>query len=164
MWLTLQTRTKLVTRDEIQVSILPNSRFLITLPEGLALETFIHATPADAWEEGLSFQQWSPHYGASIAIPEYKVLVSLHGIPPHLRREKEVIKAVSKFGVFLGTVEQENPANLSTWWAVVGVDDLLFVPQYVTMHDGGMKREIWVETVKWKKVNLYSAEDLPPVP
>lgn len=160
----LAVRTRLVSREEIRISTLPDSCFLITLPEGLAPETFIHATPKEAWDEGLSFQQWSPHYGASISIPEYKVLVSLRGLPPHLMREKVVVNAVSKFGVFLGTVEQENPANLAAWWAVVGVDDLQYVPEYVTVHDGGMLRKAWVDPIKYKKVSLYAAGDLPPVP
>lgn len=160
----LAARTHLVTREEIRVSTLPNSCFLIVLPEGLAPETFIHATPLEAWEDGLSFQQWSPQHGASISIPEYKVLFSLHGIPPYLRREKEVIKAVSKFGVFLGTVENENPENLSSWWAVAGVDDLLYVPKFVTMHAGGIIHPVRVDPIKWKKTSLYSAGDFPPTP
>lgn len=160
----LAARTHLVTREEIQVSTLPNSCFLIILPKGLAPETFIHATPKEAWDDGLSFQQWSPKHGASISIPEYKVLFSLHGIPPYLRREKEVIKAVSKFGVFLGTVDQENPENLSSWWAVAGVDDLMYVPKSVTMHAGGIIHPIRVDPIKWKKTSLYSAGDLPPTP
>lgn len=75
-------RTGLVSREEIQVSELSGSRFLIVLPKELDPETFINATPQSAWDEGISFQPWSPLDEAEISIPVYKVLVGLTGIPP----------------------------------------------------------------------------------
>lgn len=38
-------RTNIVQREEMQVSLLSGSRFLIVLPEGLDPDTFINATP-----------------------------------------------------------------------------------------------------------------------
>lgn len=66
-------RTNLVKKEEIHVSSLSGSRFLILLPEGLDPDTFINATPQELWDEGLSFQPWSPLEDASISIPAYKV-------------------------------------------------------------------------------------------
>lgn len=157
-------RSKLVSRDEIEVASLAGSRYLITLPVGVDPDTSINAMPVKVWEEGLNFQPWSPHEGASISIPEFKVIVGLSNIPPHLLREKQVIKAVSTFGVFLGTVENELPTQQAVWMAVVGVDDLMHVPPEVVMHCGGLVHDVLVTPIKWKRVRLYSAQDLPPIP
>ena len=81
-------RTNLVTKDEIQVSKLSGSRYLIMLPEGLAPDTFINATPQEAWDEGLSFQPWTLLENAAISIPAYKILINLVDIPPPLFKEK----------------------------------------------------------------------------
>lgn len=90
--------------------------------------------------------------------------MGLSNIPPHLFREKQVIKAVSTFGVFLGTVENELPTQQAVWMAVVGVDDLIHVPPEVVMHCGGLVHDVLVTPIKWKRVRLYSAQDLPPIP
>lgn len=68
-------RTNLVKKEEIHVSQMSGSRFLIMLPEGLDPDTFINATPQDLWDEELSFQPWSPLDDASISISAYKVLL-----------------------------------------------------------------------------------------
>lgn len=57
---------------------------------------------------GLSFRLWSQRDNASLKVPTYRVLVQLHGLPPHLYREQGAIRAVSNFGLYLGTIAQDN--------------------------------------------------------
>lgn len=75
--------TKLVREEEIQVAQLTGERFPIHLPKGLAVETFVKALPADLWEQGFSFQQWSLLDDASVKMPRFKVLLDLEGLPLH---------------------------------------------------------------------------------
>lgn len=157
-------RTNLVMKEEIQVVELSRSRFLIKLPEGLHPDTFINATPQEAWDEGLSFQPWSPLEDAEISIPAYKVLLRLVGVPPHLWRDKFVAQAVSRFGIFLGSVGSENPASISSWIVAVGVDDLTLVPPSLAMHVGGMIHNVQVYTLAWKRAPIYSADEMPKQP
>lgn len=157
-------RTKLVQKDEIEVSELSGSRFLILLPEGLDPDTFINATPQDAWDDGLSFQPWSPLEDAGISIPAYKVLLRLVGLPPHLCREKHIIRAVSRFGVFLGSIQPENPSSLASSLVAIGVDDLSLIPPELVMHIGGLTHDVLVHTLAYNRSPIYTAEDLPKHP
>ncbi|KAF3321298.1 hypothetical protein FCM35_KLT14551 [Carex littledalei] len=157
-------RTNLVKREEIQISELNGSRFLIMLPEGLDPDTFINATPQSAWDEGLSFQPWTPLEGAEISVPAYKVLLRLVGVPAHLWREKHIINAVNRFGVYLGTVVPEDPASIASWIVAVGVDDLMLVPTQLAMHDGGMVHPIQVYTLAWHRNPIYNPDDMPKQP
>lgn len=157
-------QTKLVQKEEIQVSELGGSRFLILLPEGLDPETFINATPQDLWDEGLSFQPWSPLEGASISIPAYKVLLRLVGLPPHICREKHIRNAIARFGVFIGTVEPENPSSIASLLVAVGVDDLTLVPPQLVLHIGGMMYYVQVYTEAYHRAPIYTAEDMPKHP
>lgn len=154
-------RTGLVTKEELQISELTDSRFLILLPQGLDPDTFINATPQEAWDEGITFQPWSPTEDAEISIPAYKVLVNLVGIPPHLRREKFIIQAVARFGVYLGTVKPENPESVASCLVGVGVDDLSLVPPALALHVGGAIHNVPLYTVAWKRTPLYTAADMP---
>lgn len=157
-------RTNMVKREEIQISALSGSRFLIMLPEGLDPETFINATPQEAWDEGLSFQPWSPWDDAAISVPTYKILLRLVGLPPHLRRERYVIQAVSRFGVFLGSVDPEESSSLASWLVAVGVDDLTLVPPQLVLHIGGMVHTAQVYAEAWHRSPIYSASDMPNHP
>lgn len=157
-------RTGLVHKEEIQISQLSGSRYLIILPEAMHPETFINATPQDLWDEGFSFQQWHPMEGASISIPAYKVLLRLVGLPPHLHREKHVRTAVARFGVFLGSVEPEDPASLASWLVAVGVDDLTLVPPQLVLHIGGAVHYVQTYAEAWHRAPIYTAEDMPKHP
>lgn len=157
-------RTKLVNRDEIQISTLSGSRFLIVLPEGLDPDTFINATPQEAWDEGLSFQPWTPLEGAEISVPAYKVLLRLVGIPAHLTRDKHVINVVNRFGVYLGSIAPEDPVSIASWIVAVGVDDLSLVPPQLAMHDGGLVHLIQVYTLAYRRGPIYLAEEMPKHP
>ena len=126
------TRTRLVDNHEISVGRLSSSRFLITLPPGLAIETFINATSLSLWDAGFSFQPWSPLDGARLAMPEYKVLLTLQGLQPHLHKESIIARAISTFGTFLCSVPQTETENdglvISQYTVVVAVDRLERVP------------------------------------
>lgn len=121
---TLACRTNKVQKEEISVSQMCGSRFLIILPEGLHPDTFINTTPQDLWDEGITFQPWTPLEDASISIPTYKVLLKLVGLPSPLHRERYVKQAIARFGVFLSSVDPENPSSIASWLVAVGVDDL----------------------------------------
>lgn len=158
------SRTKLVTKEELQISEMSGARFLIVLPEGLHPKTFINATPQELWDEGITFQPWTPLEDASISIPAYKVLLRLVGLPPHLFREKYVKQAVARFGVFLGSMEPENPSSVASWLVAVGVDDLSLIPPQMAVHIGGMVHYARVHAEAYRRAPIYSAEDLPKQP
>lgn len=157
-------RTNLVTKEEIRVSELSGSRFLIMLPKGLDPDTFINATPHAAWDDGLSFQPWSPLEDTNISIPSYKVLLTIVGLPPHLFKEKYMSLAMARFGVFLGSVAPEKPSSLSNWMVAVGVYDLTLIPPEIAIHIGGMIHTARLHILAWDRTPLYKAEDMPKNP
>lgn len=147
-------RTNLVKKEEILVSEMSGSRFLIMLPDGLDPDTFINATPQDLWDEGFTFQLWSPLDDASISIPAFKVLLRLVGLPPHLHKERYIRSAVARFGVCLGSVEPENTSSIASWLVAVGVDDLTLVPPQLVTHIGGMMYYIQVYAEAWHRAPI----------
>lgn len=92
-------------------------------------QKFISATTPELWDAGFSFQPWSEIDGANLCLLEFKVLLDLHNIPPHLFREQEVKKVTSTFGTFLGSVPPSEFSDLSAWSAVVVVHCLENVPE-----------------------------------
>lgn len=154
-------RTKLVEKHEISIGILGQDKFLIVLPVGIAPETFINATSPSLWEAGFSFQIWSPLDDGRLAIPEYKVLLTLHNVPPHMRREKDIAGAISTFGVFLGTIPQEGDPNLSIWTVALAVDRLERIPVEIEMHGGGVEHIATTHVKNWMRSPLYGRTDLP---
>lgn len=158
------TRTGQVEAAEISIGILSKGRFLIILPKGMAPETFIQATGPELWDAGFTFQPWSPMDEGGLVLPEYKVLLELHGIPPHLFREKEVAGAMSLFGTFLGSVPARDPANVSSSVVAVAVDKLERVPEEVTMHALGYEFQAKIHTLNWLRAPLYKAADIPKPP
>ncbi|KAF3341997.1 hypothetical protein FCM35_KLT00635 [Carex littledalei] len=116
-------KTELVMEREISVATIAEKRFVIFLPDSLVAKTFILAMPRECWDDGFSFQKWDQMEGTKVAVPNYKVRVELHGIPPYLYREKEVVKAVSQFGLYLRSVAQPDEADAAVWslWTAVVV-------------------------------------------
>lgn len=161
---TFACRTNLVKKEEIQVSQMSGSRFLIMLLEGLDPDTFINATSQDLWDEGITFQPWSPLDDASISIPAYKILLRLVGLPPHICREKHVKQAVARFGVFLGSMEPEDTSSIAAWLVAVGVDDLTLVPPQLVVHIGGLMYYVNVYTEAWHRAPIYTADEMPNHP
>lgn len=154
-------KTGLVSAKAVSVGILTRSRYAILLPHGLAAETFIKAVPREVWEEGFSFTQWSLLDDAVVDNPQYKVLIDLIGIPPDLYREREVIRAVSSFGMFLGTVPQSTPGDIAVWTVAVATSDLAKVPHRVTYRVGGLKRVVEVVPRNWIHSPLFNREEIP---
>lgn len=155
------TRTKLVLSSEISIGRLARDRFLILLPHGMAPQTFIESTTPELWDAGFSFQPWSELDGANTVLPEYKVLIDLHNIPPHLFRDEQVQKVVSTFGTYLGTIPPMDVADLSVWTAVVAVHRLETVPEELSLHDLGSEHIITVQPRNWLRSPLYKVTDLP---
>lgn len=94
-------------------------------------------------------------------IPEFKVLLELIGILPKLYIEKAVVDAVGKFGVYLGTVAQQNPASIVNWMVVVASEKLEDIPQEVTMVARGIEHEVEIKVINWCETQLYKEEDFP---
>lgn len=157
--------TGLVREAELRISELTRGRFLIHLPEGLKVETFIAATDPNLWDNGMTFQQWSPHDDVTaIVIPRFKILLDLVGHPILLWREKQIINAVSKFGTYLGTVKPEIAADKKAWKVAAATDDLSCVPKNVVLTAGGMEFTVPLKVVAWEKGAVYTARDIPPHP
>lgn len=157
-------KTNLVKIEELSISNLSSSRFLILLPHGLAPEVFIEAMPDHIWHLGITLSIWSPFDNAQIMVPKFKVLIDLLGIPPYLYRPTSVIRAVSTFGTNLGSVEQKNREDLSCWTVVVATDDLGKIPHKVAYVIGGFKTLVRVNPITWKHSALYKADEMPKQP
>lgn len=157
-------KSNLIPEREVTIASLTNNRFLVIMPEGLAPETLIEAIPYEVWDEGVSFQKWNPIEDTTRIIPEFKVIVDLVDIPPSLYRERDVINAVSTFGVYLGTIAQPGSANVSCWTAVVAIEKLEDVPYNVSMVAEGRERLVEVRPVNWCRSKLYNDEDFPQPP
>lgn len=155
--------TGLVHFNEVAVAKLKEGKYLLNLPEGLVPETFIRATPPTLWEQGISFQQWSMLHEAAVNIPMFKVRLELSNIPDIHWRESEVIRAVSNFGVYLGTMWPADESR-EVWTAVVAVDDLCRIPHEITMVAGGLEHDVMVDPVDWAIGPIYKREDLPTLP
>lgn len=155
------TRTKLVSAHEITLGMLAPGKFIITLPLGLAPETFINATGPELWDAGFTFQPWSPMDEARLAVLEYKALITLEGIPPFLRKEPVVARAIASFGIFLGTVPQQGIPDLSRWSAAIAVNRLERIPDELELNEKGLEFIVKVHTTNWLRAPLYSADELP---
>lgn len=108
---------------------------------------------------------WSPHDDATaITIPRFKLLLDLVGFPIHLWREREVIKAVSRFGVYLGTNQPKIPAELSAWKVAIATDDLCRIPRNIRLSVGGIEYTVPVLSVVWDKGPIYTPSNLPTYP
>lgn len=154
----------LVKIEELSIASLTRGRLLVHLPTGLAPDSIIRAIPAEAWDMGLDFQQWSPLHDAAINIPNYKIIINLLDVPPPLYREKQMIRATSGIGVYLGTIAQADPLNLEVWTAVIATDNLERVPPAVTMVIGGLQFTMQIKVLKVSSGPIYTTEDLPTMP
>lgn len=155
------TRTRVVSVTEISIATLSPGRFLITLPPGMAPETFINTTGPELWDAGFSFQPWSAMDEARLAIPEYKAMLSLEGLQPFLRKEKIIAKAISTFGIYLGTVPQQGTPDLSLWTVAVAIDRLERIPDELAIYERGLEFILKVTTKNWMRALLYTAAELP---
>lgn len=98
-----------------------------------------------------------------MVLPEYKALLDLHDIPPHLFKETEVQKAVATFGTFVGSVPMQDPADLSKWSLVVAVSSLKKIPDELSMHDLSSEYIVPVKVRNWLRSPLYKAAELPRI-
>lgn len=127
----------------------------------LAPETFLRAIPTRIWDLGLDFQPWSPFIDATKAVPEFKIILELRDIPVRLWREDYVMKMVSSFGLYLGTISPANPGDYSAWTVVVATDSLERIPKKTEVFIGGLRSVIRVLPVKWAQAPIYGESDLP---
>ena len=156
--------TGLVRKEELRVAKLSGERFLLNLPRGLAVETFVKKLPGWLWDEGFEFRQWSVLDDANVKMPRFKVLLDLIGVPMHLQRENYLAKVISKYGIYLGSVTSEHDSDCSTWRLALATDDLNRIPLSVDMVAGGLEYPVEVDTIHWEKGSLYQASDFPLAP
>lgn len=156
--------TGLVKEKEVRISMMSKARYVIFLPEGLAPETFIEATPQHLWDMGLSFQKWNQLEDGELHNPAYKVLMDIVGFPPPLYRESAIIRAVSRFGLYLGSVAQQHQEDISRWSTVVAVKELEEVPDMVSLVIGGIEHEAEVKVQMWSRGPVFKGDDMPKPP
>lgn len=157
----LMVLSGLVQPREISVSSLTRCRYLVILPAGIAPTVLMASLPIAAWANGVTFRSWSPLLDGDYVNLEYKVIVNFVGIPPPMRREKEIIKVASTFGVYLGSIAQEDPSNLATWTAVIGMHDLALLPDRVLMIAGGVRAPVAIYPLTWTQAPIYQAQEQP---
>lgn len=160
----IAVQTGLVRKEELRVAKLSGERFLLNLPKGLAIETFVKKLPGLLWDQGFEFRQWSVLEDANVRMPRFKILLDLIGVPMHMRREKYVAKAISRYGVYLGSVTSEHESDCSTWRLALATDDLARLPTSVDMVAGGLQYPVEVDVIHWEKGSLYKASDYPLAP
>lgn len=97
-------------------------------------------------------------------MPRFKILIDLVDFSVVLCRKREVIKAVSQFNIFLGSVNPEHKSNLSFWQVVMATDDLQRVPKKLELVVGGLEFEVEVRPVTWEIGPIYKAYDFPKEP
>lgn len=156
--------TGLVNVKEVHIGKMSKARVVIFLPEGLAPETFIEATPQHLWDMGLSFQRWNQLEDGELHNPTYKVLMDIVGFPPPIYREKAIIRAVSRFGLYLGSVTQQHQGDIAEWTVVVGVKELEEVPDMASLVVGGIEYEAEVHVQMWSTGPVFKKEDMPKPP
>lgn len=156
--------TGLVREEEVRVAELSRERFLIHLPSGLPVENFLRKIPAWCWGQGFRFQQWSRMDEGMVRMPRFKMLVDLVGLPTLCWREDHVSKAISGFGVFLGTVAPEHPTDHTAYRAALATDDLRRIPKTIGFVAGGVEYPVQVRPVAWEKGPLYGPQDFPAPP
>lgn len=156
--------TGLVREEEIRIAQLSQDIFLIHLPLGLAVDTFVKATPPSLWDEGFVFEHWSQTHNAKVIVSRFKVLLDLVGVPVHIWDEKKIARMVSKFGLFLGTVAPEHATNFMAVRVAVATDDLARIPLTMGMMVGGLEHPVRIRPVTWKKGAIYEAADFPTDP
>ncbi|KAF3333675.1 hypothetical protein FCM35_KLT01366 [Carex littledalei] len=153
--------TELVKLEEISVASLSCSTCLIHLPPALAPDTFIRAIPARIWDLGLDFQSWSPYSSATTAVSEFKVLLELRDLPIRLWRESFVIRLVSSFGLYLGSLSQPHTADYAAMSVVVATDKLDRIPHQMEVVIGGLRSTIRILPIKWVQAPIYDKGDMP---
>lgn len=160
----LAAHTEIVQASEVSVSKLSGGRYLIILPVGLAPVTFIRAIPWSIWEKEVVFHPWNPRLDGTLMVPTYKVIANLVGIPVELRKDNMIARAISTFGLYIGSISPERPEDLTHWQAVFATHDLALVPRNLTIVVGGIKFNVPLCVVTWKEVPLYSDADIPQPP
>ncbi|KAF3323112.1 hypothetical protein FCM35_KLT13101 [Carex littledalei] len=156
--------TGLLREEELRVAELSGDRLLLHLPKGLAIETFVRAVPRSIWDRGYTFQQWSLLDEAEVTMPRFKVLLDLVGLPLMLWREMAVIRAISGFGLFLGSVPPARKSDRTAWRVAVAMDDINRIPQSIAYIIGGLEYPVKVVPVNWSRGAIYTREDFPAQP
>jgi hypothetical protein len=108
------------------------------LPPGIEMDKVAKAIPRWVWDKGITLHSYSPLMDAGIAIPFFRVWLDLEGIPLELWKEGDVVRAVSRFGMYLGSLEPVMGGNYTTWSVFMAVEELERIPHAIEMKIVGM--------------------------
>lgn len=97
-------------------------------------------------------------------MPRFKVLLDLEGLPTPFWRESSVINAISKLGLYLGSVAPEHDSDLSAWRVAIATDDLMNIPSNLGVVAGGLEYPVIIHLVTWEKGPIYAASEFPVLP
>lgn len=86
----------------------------------------------------VSLSNRGPLDEGSLSLPEFKALLDLTGLPPHLNNEDKVARALDRIGTYLGAVPSDHAADASTMTVMVAVDKLERIPDEVAIHVKGV--------------------------
>lgn len=75
-----------------------------------------------------------------------------------------VMKMVSSFGLYLGTISPPKIGDYTAWTVVVATDSLERIPQKMETIIGGLRSIVRILPVKWEKAPIYEESDLPKQP
>jgi hypothetical protein len=151
--------TGLVYLQEISVGRMARGNHIIILPVGLALEVLVRAIPQRVWDIGVRFKTWSLLDRATVAVPRFKVWVSIVDMPPELWNVTEAKNVAALFGTYLGTINLAYEGCIISWNMVVAVTDLVLIPDNATINIVGMDIWMCIVVIKWVHYKLYAAED-----
>jgi hypothetical protein len=106
--------SNLLSASSVQVGRLSKGRYLAVLPLGVERDKVAKAIPRWVWDKGITLHSYSPLMNVEIAISFFRVWLDLEGIPLELWREGDVVRAVSGFGMYLGSLEPVMGDNYTT--------------------------------------------------
>lgn len=75
-----------------------------------------------------------------------------------------MIRVVSSFGLYLGTVSPPHARNYAAWSVAVATDKLERIPRTIETIIGGIRSTIRVLPIKWVQAPIYSDIDMPVSP
>lgn len=151
----------LVKASDISVGIMTRSRYVILLPICINPTRFIRSIPSRVWDEGFPFSLWCPLENVKVVVPRYKVMLDLVDIPLDLYREKNIIRATSAIGTYLGTVNQIMEGDIACWTVVVSTSSLSLIPHQIAYRIGGLEKLVNVIPKACIQGEVYKPCDLP---
>lgn len=97
-------------------------------------------------------------------MPKVKVMLDLIDLPMHLRRDMAVARAVSGFGLYLGSIRAAESTDCTSWRVVVAMDDISRLSSGIAYVVGGLEYPVRVSSLTWTVGDVYTQDDFPKPP